>query len=264
MHKSQFDISSDNFDFFFESQLAKITDAQKELLPKDLLYKILLRGGSVNENSTRKLSFIAKIFILFKALNKRCFIIIEDAENGMSEEDFLKLKKKTTKHDFGEKNVSTLLSNVTFVLGNKEVCDTYHRLNLLSDSSAYNYLVAAKNKNHTKPGDWLESMNYLSRFLSHYEANRKIITMKTGLTMADWLVLIHLYHGNLVKSSAIYQETYQYSYNSSAAKIKASFSLLQARRYVEKIGSTKAAKIRITALGRDKVNEIMMKYVVNC
>lgn len=264
MFKQQFDISSDNFDFFFETELLKITEAQKESLPQDLVYKIINKGGIVNSKSTRKLSFLSKLFILFKALGKRCIIIIEDEEKGMNEEEYFKLKKKIAKHDFGEKNVSSLITKATFVLGNKELVDTYHRLGLLSNSPAYNYLIAAKNKDYTKGGEWLASMNYINRFLSTYEANRKRIAMQTGLTMAEWLVLIHLYHGNLIPSSPIYKEWYRYSYNSSASKIKTAFSSLQQRSYVEKVGVSKAAKIRITALGRDKVNDVIAKYVVNC
>lgn len=264
MPNPQFDISCESFDLFFEKELEKISEPQKELLPEDLVYKIINKGGIVHSKSTRKLSFLSKLFILFKALNKRCIIIIEDEEKGITEEEYFKLKKKIEKHDFGEKNASVLVSHLTFVLGNKELVDTYHRMNLMTASPAYNYLVRSKNKDYTKGGEWLAAMNYINRFLSNYEANRKRITMQTGLTMADWLVLIYLYHGNLVPSAAIYNEFYKYSYNSSASKIKGSFSLLQTRRYVEKVGSTKKAKIRITALGRDKVNEIMARYVVNC
>lgn len=264
MPVNQYDISSDNFDFFFEKQLASMTESQKQEIPKGLLYRLLSRAGMVDEKSTRKMSFVMKLFVLFKVFKKRCIIIIEDEENGITEEAFLKLKKQTTKHDFGQKNASNLLTHSLFVLGNKELCDTYHRLNMLSVSPAYNYLINAKNKDYTKPGQWIAAMTYVNRFISHYEANRKRIVMETGLTMADWLVLTHLYNGNLIPSANIYKEWYRYSFNSSATKIKSSFSSLQARKYVEKVGSTRAAKIRITALGKDKVNEVLAKYVVNC
>lgn len=264
MVNPQFDILCENFDLFFEKELEKITEPQKKLLPEELVYRIINKGGVVHSKSTRKLSFLSKLFILFKALNKRCIIIIEDEEKGVTEEEFFKLKKKIVKHDFGESNASELVTHLTFVLGNKELIDGYHLLSLMSASPAYNYLVRSKNKDYSKGAEWLTAMNYISRFVSNYEANRKRIAMQTGLTMADWLVLIYLYHGNLVKSSAIYKDFYKYSYNSSASKIKGSFRLLQDRKYVEKVGSTKLAKIRITALGRDKVNEVMAKFVVNC
>jgi len=256
-----FDISTDNFEFYFENQLRDITDAQKELIPPDLLHKALLRGGGVDEKSTRKMPFLAKLFLLFKVFKKRCIIIIEDEEKGLTEDQFLALKKKTIKHDFGEKNAGRLITHSMFVLGNKDLCDTYHRLSLLSASPAYNYLVAAKNKDYTKPGQWLAAINYVNRFLSHYEANRKRISLHTGLNMPEWLILIHLYNGNLIPSSSIYKEWYKHSFNASSTKFKSSFGTLQALRYIEKVGATKSAKIRITALGKDKVNEILKKHI---
>lgn len=264
MANLNFDIDSVNFDTFFEKEVSAMTENQKEQLPQNLLIKIFTRGHTVNSKGTYKLGFLAKLFILFKALKKRCIIIVEDEENGLTEEEYFKWKKATAKQNYSEVNAGKLITSASFVLGNKELCEAYHRLNGLSGSSAYKYLTNTKNKDYTKPAQWLASMNYVNRFLTHYEANRKRITLNTGLTMADWLVLIHLYHGNLVPSSPIYKEWYRFSFNSSASKIKMAFSLLKQRGYVEKVGVSKAAKIRITALGKDKVNEVLKKYVVNC
>jgi len=263
MSKLQFDISSDNFMYFFEKEAALMTEAQKELLPKELLFRLYAKGGRVNVKETAKMSFLAKLFVLFKALKKRVIIIVEDDGNGMDEEEYFKWKKLTAKQNYSQDNAGKLITEAQFVLGNKELCDTYHRLNGLSGSPAYTYLCNAKNKDYTKPKKWLEGMEGLIRFLSNYEANRKNIAMKTGLTMSDWLVLIYLYHGNLVPSAPIYNSWYKYSFNSSARKIRGSFSVLQTRSYVEKVGSTNKAKLRITALGKDKVNEICKNYITN-
>jgi hypothetical protein len=264
MPKLQFDISNDNFDAFFASQAAGMQEAQREQLPKELLYKVFSKGFRVNTKSTRKLSFLAKLFILFKVLRKRVIILVEDEVNGMEIEDFFNWKKMIAKENYGQENSNKLITDASFVLGNKELCDTFHRLNMLSVSKSYTYLSNSKNKDYTRPQQWLEAMNYINRFVSHYEANRKRLSMQTGLTMADWLVLTHIYHGNLVDSSPIYKEVYRYCYNSSSAKVKNAFSTLQSRGFIEKIGVTKGAKIRITALGKDKVNEVMAKFVVNC
>lgn len=264
MPKLNFDIASDNFDYFFEKEVGLMGENQKELLPKELLYKVFSKGQRVNTKSTRKLSFLSKIFILFKALRKRVIIIVEDDANGMDEEEFFKWKKLTSKQNYGEDNASQLISQAAFILGNKELCDTFHRLNNLSVSPAYSYLINSKNKDYTKPNQWLNAMNYINRFLSNYESNRKKIAMQAGLSMAEWLVLIHIYHGKEVLSSSLYKEYYKYSYNTSATKLKGSYSNLQTRGFIEKIGVTNGAKIKITALGRDKVNEIMAKFVVNC
>lgn len=264
MPKLQFDLDSDNFEYFFEAQAAGMNEQQRELLPKELLYRVFSKGYRVKSNSTRKLSFLAKIFILFKCLKKRVIIIVEDDANGMGEEEFFKWKKLTSKQDYGAENSDRLISQASFVLGNKELVDTFARLNHLSNSKSYKFLVAGKNKDYTRPAQWLDAQTYISRFLSNYEANRKRITMQTGVSMADWLVLTYLYHGNLVEGSPIYKEYYKYSFNTSSTKIKQSFGTLQTRGFIEKIGETRGAKLRITALGRDKVNEIISKYVVSC
>lgn len=262
MPKLQFDISSDNFMYFFEKEAALMTESQKELLPKELLFRLYAKGGRVNVKETAKMSFLAKVFVLFKALKKRVIIIVEDDAEGMTEEEFFKWKKLTSKQNYSSDNAGKLITEAKFVLGNKELCDAYHRLNGLSGSPAYNYLIASKNKDYTKPKRWLEGMNGIIRFLTDYEATRKKITLETGLTMADWLVLIHLYHGNLIPSAPIHKEHYKYSFNSSASKIKMAVSLLQQRGFVEKVGVSRLAKIRITALGKDRINDIMKKYVL--
>jgi len=264
MPKLQFDLSCDNFDYFFEREAGLMAENQKELLPKELLYKVFSKGQRVNSKSTRKLSFLAKIFILFKCLRKRVIILVEDDAEGMNEEDFFKWKKLTSKQDYGQDNSGKLIAQASFALGNKELCDTFHRLNQLSVSKSYAYLSNSKNKDYTKPAQWLDAMNYINRFISHYEANRKRITMQTGLSMGEWLVLTHLYHGSLVDSAPIHKEHYRYSYNTSATKIKIAFGNLQTKGYIEKTGATVSTKLRITALGKDKVNDIMSKFVVNC
>lgn len=264
MPKLQFDLNSDNFSYFFEKETALMSEAQKELLPKELLFRLYAKGGRVNVKETAKMSFLAKIFVLFKALKKRVIIIVEDDANGMTEEQYFNWKKLTSKQNYSSDNAGKLITEAQFVLGNKELCQTYHRLNGLSGSAAYKYLIAGKNKDYTKPEQWINSMNYINRFLSNYEANRKKIAMQTGLNMSEWLTLIHIYSSGMVKGSPIYQEHYKYSFNSSARKIRQAFSSLQTKGYVEKIGVTNGAKIAITALGKDKVNEIHQKFTVNC
>ena len=50
----------------------------------------------------------------------------------------------------------------------------------------------------------------------------------------------------------------------SSTKIKMAFSTLQKRGFAVRIGNKKGSKLQITALGRDKVYDIMQKFVVNC
>lgn len=262
--KTRFDIENENFSYFFAHQTALMNEKQRFLLPKELYFKLFKRGGAVDTDSNYKLSFLAKLFILIKALRKRVYILIED-ENGMDEEKFFEYREMLKKHKYEVTSADGLITDSVFVLANKEVMDTYSHLNKLSVSPAYNYLIKGKNsiRLKSKQTDYITQVNYIAKVLSYYESNRKRITMQMEIDFCEWLVLIHIFHGGTIVSSSIYKEHYKYGYNSSAKKIKMAFSSLQSRGYAIKIGDTRGAKIEITALGREKVCEIMDKFVVN-
>lgn len=262
LDKTLFDITSDNFELFFERGLEEMTDTQKELLPKKML-NTLFNVKGVKIERARKMSFAAKAFVFFRALKKRIIILIEDEEKGITEQEYFEIRKSIGKNNFGHEPTSKLTNTATFVLGNKELCDTFHKINLLSGSRAYNYIMKGKNKSVSASARWSEEMNYVARFISNYEANRKRLVLQSGLSMADWMVLIHLYHGNPVQSAPIYKEHFRYSFNSSSYKIKNAFSTLRQRGYIEKIGVTINVQLRITALGKDKVNEVLRRYVLD-
>ncbi len=262
--KTKWDVSNENFDYFFANQSKMMTESQRLSLPKDLYFKLFKRGGDVNSESTYKLSFLAKIFILIKALRKRVFILVED-ENGMTEEEYFKYREMLFKHKYTISSSDELITDSVFVLANKDVMDTYSRLNRLSTSNAYNYLIKSKNsvRLRSKQSDYVTQVNYICKMLAFYESNRKRIAMQMGLEFTEWLVLIYLFHGGMVKGSDIYKSWYKHSYNSSSRKIKQAFGTLQIRGFVNKIGESRGAKLEITALGRDKVIDIMDKFVLN-
>ncbi len=62
--KTRFDIDNENFAYFFAKEAALMTEKQRFLLPKELYFKLFKRGGAVDTDSTYKLSFLAKLFIL--------------------------------------------------------------------------------------------------------------------------------------------------------------------------------------------------------
>ena len=260
----KFDLNCDNFLYFFEKEAALMTEAQKELLPKELLFRLYAKGGRVNVKETAKMGFLAKVFVLFKALKKRVIIIVEDDANGMDEEEYFKWKKLTSKQNYSQDNAGKLITEAQFVLGNKELCDTYGRLNYLSNSAAYNYLSKSKNKDSIKSDDYIRNQNYVCRFINHYDSQKKKIVMETGLTMAEWITLTYLYDGLEKLGKVLYTEKFKYSYNSSSTKIKVSFGTLQIKGFITKHGTGKGCKLQITALGRERVNSILHKYVTNC
>jgi len=264
--KTKFDLLAENWDLYFDKQLCSITPQAKEALPNDVKFKLFRKGGAVNSNSTSKLSFLAKIYVLWKALRKNIFIVVEgNDENGLTVEDFVNLKQAIKVRDYGvDRNNDYVVPQATFVVGNKELMESLAYLNNLSNSPAYRYLMRGKNPVPNKVEQNKEASKYIARFLCHYESNRKRIGYESGINISEWLVLISLYHGNEMDSNIIWRSTYKYSFNSSKTKIKVAFGTLQNRGYIKKHGASRGTKIQITATGTDVVNTVMQKYCVNC
>lgn len=264
--KTLFNISIDNFDLYFDKQLSSITPQAKEGLPKDVVFKLFRKGGEVNSNSTSKLSFLAKLYVLWKALRKNIFIVVEgDDVNGLTVEQFMELKTAIKVRDYGvSRNNEYVIPQATFVTGSKDLMQTLAYLNNLSTSPAYKYLLRGKNLVPNKVEQNITATSYICRFLSHYEANRKKIGFQSGINISEWLVLINIYHGREVLSNTIWRDIYKYSFNSSKTKLKLAFGSLQNRGYITKYGTTRGAKIQITAFGTSTVNDILQKYAVNC
>lgn len=260
----RFDLNSDNFSYYFLGEVGKMGEAQKSMLPKEILYKIFIKGHRVSSKATYKLSFLTKLFVLIKCLNKRFTVIIEDNERGVNVEDFFEQRKRSVKKSYITEDSGRLLLNGDFVLADTELFNMFYTLNSACASPAYTYLSKVKNKVSLPQNEYLKNMKFVSKWINNYESVRKRIVMESGLTMAEWLTLTYLYDGEEKSGSYLYKEKFRYSYNSSSTKIKVSFGTLQDKGYIVKIGFSMGAKFKITSLGKDKVCAVMEKYVVNC
>lgn len=257
------DIQHENFELYFGRSVEHLAPYQKEKLPKETTFKLFRRGGVFSARSTNKLSFLEKIFVLWKALNRRIYIIVEDHENGLDTEAFLKLREDEKKKRVGNEQANEMIVSSTFVLASKELCQTLSYLNEISVSPIYNYLQRFKNTPKSKIADYKHQMNQVMRFFSNYEATKKKMVMESGLNMPEFLVLIYIYNGEITQSSHIYKEVYRYCFQSSKTRIKQAFGSLQVKGYIEKIGVGRYAQIRITVLGTSKINEVTDKYFKN-
>jgi len=237
---------------------------EKSQLPKELMFKMFRRGAVYDAKSSNKLGLAGKLYVMLKSLNKRWILMVEDEKLGLSEGEFLAWKTGLKKEGNTIEEAGKLVSRGEFVLAGKELMDTYGRLNFLSVSPAFNFLVKNKNQKNSKIAEYKMQMEYLCRFLCFYEANKKRWVMNIGVSMPEFLVLIFIYHGGEVVSSQIHKEVYKYAYNSSSTQIKLAFGSLQRKGLVDKIGRSKGVKIRITPLGTAMVNDIISKYAVNC
>lgn len=264
--KTRFDILTENLNLYFVSQLSKITPQAKEALPKDVQFKLFRKGGEINEKNTSSLSFLAKLWVMWKALRKNIFIVVEgDDSNGLSVEEFVELKRAIKARDYGlDRTSEYVIPQATFLTGNKELMESLAYLNNLTNSPAYKYLMRGKNPVPNKVEQNKEANQYIVRFLAHYEANRKKIGYESGVNISEWMVLISLYHGNEMESNSIWKTKYRYSFNSSKTKIKVAFGTLQQRGYITKYAASYRTKMQITPLGVSVVEEVLKKYCVNC
>lgn len=264
--KTRFDILTENLNLYFVNQLCKITPQAKEALPKDVQFKLFRKGGEINEKNTSSLSFLGKLYVLWKALRKNIFIVVEgDDGNGLSVEEFVELKRAIKVRDYGiDRANEYVIPQATFLTGNKELMESLAYLNNLTNSPAYRYLLRSKNPVPNKVEQNKEASQYICRFLAHYEANRKKIGYESGINISEWMVLVALYHGDEMQSNSIWKTKYRYSFNSSKTKIKVAFGTLQQRGYIAKFDGSYRTKMQITSLGISVVDEILKKYCVNC
>jgi len=264
MSKPMFDIESDNFQLYFEKQMAGITESGREAIPKSLYGYLFAYDGSLKLHNTRKLGFVGRLWILWRCLKKRVWVVVENEESGMGVEEFVEMRKAIQRRDFGVPKAEGFATQAMFITGNRELCDTFQYLNGLSSSGAYNYLLRYKNFRHTKTSENVKELNYIIRFIRHYEAHKKKWVQDKGITVPEWYVLLFLYDKGPTPGSEIYLKTFAKAYHSSQVRIRRAFSTLQTRGWIVKHGQWASSKMEITALGRDVVNSIINTYIINC
>lgn len=262
--KTILDIQSENFSAYFSQSVELMTPQQKESLPKDILHKLFRNGAGVNLKNTSKLNFISKVFVLWKAIRKRWFIVVESEDGeGMTNEQFITFSNSIKAQDYTVDRSRELVSTGVFVTGSKELCDTFQYLNRLCNSPAYNYVTKIKNSPESKVEQNTARTQYLLRWLISYEQAKKKINNQKRLTPPEMYVLIGLFAYGSQPGKKLYAETFKYCYQSSMNKMKVALCTLQTKGLVVKDGDKSTSKFSISSLGIDAVNEAMTKYWVN-
>lgn len=256
----KFDIAHENFDLFFARKTYNLSDKQKDLLPDEINFKLFNGGGQFHAKNSYKLSFLAKLFVLIKALKYRFTVFLEDEKEGISVEDYLR-QRGSNGHSQPVSNDLEMTGD--FVLAGRELFDAFNRLNAIHTSPQYNYLV--KEKNFPTPDIvlWKNQMNYIISFFANYEANKKKVILNMGLSLAELLTLFYLYDGQEKLSSSVYSEKYKYAYNAGKREIQEGFKTLQDKGLVQKIGKFKGCRLKITTLGKDMITNIVRKYFID-
>lgn len=258
----KFDISNENFDLYFIDAVSKMPPDVKETIPADLLWKLFSRNGKVNPNKAANLTFLHRLYYLWK-MKYRFFFHIEGENGGIRHEDFVQMREHIKHRDFGLDRAKEM--EFDFIVGGREFMETLEHLNKVSASPAYNFLM--KKKGGRKPGtnkttERVDQMTSIVQFLSDWEGNKKKWVIETGVTMPEFLVLMYCYHGKDVVGSEIYKGSFRRAYQSSPAAIKKSFGILQHKGYLKRTGIKAGAKMSITPTGKEMVNSILNKYAL--
>lgn len=259
----KFDIQSDNFELFFEAQMNGMADYQRERIPTEIRAKVFKPSGKINSRSIRKLNFLGKLWILFKALKKRVWILIENEETGLTIEEFVELGKAVRIRDMGQKRAESLKASGTFCTASKELGDTLDYLNGLSVGPMYNYLMKYRNFEGTGTARNFEEKVAIIRMIRYYEANKRVWSWGGRLNLQEWYALTYLYDKEWVNGSQIHSGFYKNAYYGSYTLMRRVYSSLLSKSFIQKQGYRSGAVYRITPLGRDAVDSILKQYAIN-
>lgn len=262
--KTLLDLSCENFDLFFAREVEFLTPEQKEVLPKDLSFRLFRRGGVWDSKSTSRLSFLAKAFVLVKALRKRIVVIVEDQQKGIGLDQYKEIRQNIKRRDYSVNAAEQAADTFDFYLGDKELMNAMQYLNYLHTGAAYNYLLKGKNTPINRVDEADAQMAYIIRFLMTWEGNKKTIISTSGLTMPEIYVLLYLYEGKEMAGKDIYQNKFKRAYQSTPSKVRLAFCTLFDKGYITKYGGTKGLKLQITSSGKAVIRDIATKYAVNC
>lgn len=259
MSKLTVDIQSENFNFFFANECADMLEYQKAQIPHKWLAKMFKANGEFRKTSDT-LPFLAKIYILYKALGKRFFIVM-DSEQGVDKQDFLQLMNGEILEP--EQAIDKLRVGGMFVLGNKELSDGVSRVHALASGPTYNFLVKSKNTAPSKIAEHSRQMAYIGKLISHYEGRRKKWQLEFGLTSQEWYLLTYILDGKEYVFRKIVSDVYSNAMAATRPMLQTALTSLRRKGYVDKIGATKFAKIKITALGKEVTQAIISRFFLN-
>lgn len=259
-YTKKYDISSPQFTDYFSEQIKNLTQEQRNDIPKDL--KIKIKIDSEDGYTHTIYNLLQQLYVLYRVLNKRCYIVVEDEENGISVDEFLALDKE--KFDkVNDENAKKLYTKAAFILGARDLINSFHYLNLLSYSPAYSYFLKLKNIRSTKYHHQEQSVKYICNLISMYEGRKKLITRNLGITTPEWYVMLLFADGMERGAAFAYKDRYHNAYNSSRKQISVAIKKLVDKGILQRFSKNKGATYILTPYGFDKLFEILGKYVVN-
>lgn len=260
-----YDIQNDNFELFFEKQLEGITESGRAVLTKIMDGKLYQADEkTVRKSQIRKTPFLAKLWILYRALKKRVWIVVENEETGLSMEDFVALREAIKKRDFGQKRAEGLMTNATFVTASKDLGEYLDYMAHLSSSPIYRYLNGYRDFKKTNTSEYKDQMDFIVKMIRFYEGNKTRWLEEKRITLSEYYVLLYLYDKEFVKGSDMYKNAFRRASGTSAYSIRTAWGTLSAKGLIVKSGTKRSMRMRITPMGTELINYVLHNYAINC
>lgn len=254
------DIQSQNFDYYFARQAELIPMPDRELLPPGFNQVLYNSTGSVKLRHLRKFNLMERLFILWKAAKKNFYIVIYDESRGMSIEDFIQWTRQMRDNDTSREAADPLAESGHFILAGRQLAETFNYLNRVGHSPAMNYVTKLKEKMIHPQADFSRELRGLVMMLTAWESRKREWQNKFGINVPELYILMALYVKGEIKGSLIYKDIFRRAQMSSPSRIKECLLSSREKGLIIKGGITKNSTYRLTPLGADIVNKIIMTY----
>ena len=263
MSAKQFDIRCENFYEYFAQECNKMLPEQKAKVISSGVHRLFTGKGKVNEKEMASIGMLGQMYILYRVLKKEVFILVAD-EGGIDPKKFMELAKRKKNLVPTLEDAQELIASGMFVLSGEDLVKTMTQMHNTAASSAYNYLKKARTLAKSKSGEWRESMEYIVRFLITYENYKTVWCKDMDIDFPEFAVLLCLYDGREIAGSKIYKHIMRNKFVKNGSSIRIAFLKLFNKGFISKRGATYSMVIRITALGMEVVDNIILKYTLNC
>lgn len=253
------DLQNEAFDLYFADAARNLTQRQREVLPSTVYRGLFVKNQTYKISS---ISFFRKLYILLRALNKRFFLVIEDEENGLSTDAFIKLKEAEKNKEIIEDTPFEQSLGFSFCLADKDLVDWLSYINGLCNAPAYSYSLKLKNENLKQFPKYKEQVRYLGKMFLSYEKNKIKIQKDMRVTMAEFYLLLHLYDGEKKPLTSFYNGAFKDTPGCSRRTITDALRKMLFEKSIERFNSCRYAEYKITPYGTQMINEIMKKYMI--
>lgn len=253
-------LQNEAFDLYFAAAASNLSQRQRESLPLTIYRGLFLKNQNFKVSS---LSFMRKLYILLKALNKRFFLVIEDQENGISPDNFMAFVQAEKARELMPDSPWENSVNYSFCLADKSLVEWLSYLGGICDSPAYKYSLKLKNENLKQFPKFKEEITYLTKLLVRFETKKRAIERDRGITMSELYLLLYLYDGGKKKLPSFYNDVFKYTIGCSRRTMTDALRKMLFEKSVEKFGGFRTSEYRITPYGAQMVNEIIKSHIVS-